>query len=79
MNAEFGLSGSFESIISSKFIVHNTYTGKRRNFHPKQTPMHGPVNKYELNVSYSRSHFSWLTQAVSKGLISHLYHKAIYE
>ena len=62
----YGSSGSFESRVRSKSIGHNTYIGRRSNFRSKPTPIHGPVHKYDLNHSYSRSHFSRLTQAVAK-------------
>ena len=57
---------------------HNTYTGRRSNFHLKPTPIHGPAHKYDLNYSHLRSHFSQLPQAVSKKLINHLYQKVSY-
>ena len=69
MNAAHGSSRLFRSIFRSKYIVHNTYTGRRSNLRSKPTPIYGPVHKYDLNFSYSRSHFSWLPQAVSKGII----------
>ena len=46
MNAEYGSLVSFRSINRSKFIGHNTYTGKRENFRSEPTPIHGPVNKF---------------------------------
>ena len=58
----YGSAGSFGSIIRSKYIGHNTYTGIRSNFRSKPTPIHGPFPKYDLNHSYSRSHFSRLPQ-----------------
>ena len=51
MNYAFGSSGSFGSRVRSKFVVNNTYTGRRRNYHSKPTQIHGPVNKSELNFS----------------------------
>ena len=66
MTSEYSSSGSFESRVRSKSIGHNTYTGRRINFHSKQTPIHGPVNKAYLNYSYSRSRFIRLPQVVSK-------------
>ena len=32
MNAAYGSSGSFGSRVRSKYIGHNTYTGRRSNF-----------------------------------------------
>ena len=52
MSSAYGSSGSFGSRVSSKYIGHNTYTGKRSNFCSKPTPIHGPVHKYDLNYSY---------------------------
>ena len=48
------------------------------HFRSKPTPIHGPVNKSELIFSYLRSHFSYLIQAVSKGLINSLSNKLRY-
>ena len=73
MNYAYGSSGSFGSRFRSKCICMNTYTGIMSNFRSKSTPIHGPVNKYEF--SYSRSHFSWLPQAVHKVLINGLSRK----
>ena len=39
MNAGYGSSISFGSIVRSKYIVHNTYTGRRSNFRSKTTPI----------------------------------------
>ena len=69
MAAAYGSSGSFESIVRSKYIVHNTYTVRRSNFRSKSTPIYGPVQNSDLNYSYSRSHFSRLPQAVDKKII----------
>ena len=69
MTYTYGSSGSFGSRVRSKSIGNNTYTGRRNNFRSKPTPIHGLVQKYDLNYSYSRSHFSRLPQAVSKKLI----------
>ena len=62
----YGSSGSFGSRVRSKSIGNKNYTGRRSNFRSKTTPIHGPVHKYYLNYSYSRSHFSRLPQAVAK-------------
>ena len=56
-NVAYCSSISFVSILKSKWIGHNTYTGRRSNFCSKTTPIHGPVHKYDLNFSYSISHF----------------------
>ena len=69
MNAEYGSSGSFGSIIRSKYIGHNEYTDIRINFRSKPTSIHGLAHKYNLNFSYSIIQFSWLPQAVSNRLI----------
>ena len=50
MNSAYGSSGSFGSRVGSKYIVHNTYTGKRINLRSKPTPIHGPVHKSYLNL-----------------------------
>ena len=49
MNDACGSSGSFGSIVRSGYIVHNTYTGIIITFRSKTTPIHGPVNKYDLD------------------------------
>ena len=66
MNAAYGPSGSFVSIVGSKFIGHNKFSGRRSNFCSKPTPIHGPVHKCDFNYSYSVSHFIWLPQAAAK-------------
>ena len=77
-NAVHGSSGSFGSWVRSECIVHNTYIARIRNLSYKPTPIHRAASIYELNLSYSRSHFSWLPQAVSKELIDFLYQKVTY-
>ena len=62
----------------SNFIVHNTYTGRMRYFCSKLTHIHGPVNKPELQLSYSRRHVSWLPQVIYKRIINSLSQKVIY-
>ena len=74
-NAAYGSSGLFGSGLGFKYIGHNTCIGKRSNFHSKITPIHGPVHKYDLNRSYSRSHLSRFPQAVAKKLIYSLSQK----
>ena len=64
MISVYGSPGSFISRVRSKSIGHNTYTGRRSNLRSKPTPIYGPVNKPDLNYSYSISHFSRLPQAV---------------
>ena len=61
-----GSSGPFGYRVRYKSILHNTYTGRRSNLRSKPTPIHVPVQKYDFNYSYSRSHFSRLSQAVAK-------------
>ena len=78
MISAYGLSGFFGSIVRSKSIGHNTYTGRRSNLRSRTAPIHGPVHKYDLNHSYSRSHFSRLPQAVAKNIIHRLYQKVSY-
>ena len=78
MNSSCDSSGSFGSIGRSKYIVHNTYTDRKIHICSKPTPIHGPFHKSDLNYSYSRSHFSWLTQAVAKELINQLSRKNRY-
>ena len=72
MISAYGSSGSFGSRVRSKYIGHNTYTGRRSNLRSKPTPIHGPVQKSDLNYSYARSHFSRLPQAVARKLIHRL-------
>ena len=79
ITSAYGSSLSFGSIERSKYIGHNIYTGRISNFHSKPTPIHGPVQKSYLNYSYSRSHFIWLPQAVSKKPIYRLSQKASYD
>ena len=45
MTAAYGSSGPFGSRVRSKYIGHNTYTGRRSNLRSKPTPIHGPVHK----------------------------------
>ena len=78
MNPAYGSSVSFESIVRSKYIVHNTYIVRISHFRSKPTPIHVPVHKYGLNYSYLRSHFSWLPQVFSKELMNRLSHKLSY-
>ena len=78
MTAVYGSSGSFGSRVRSKYIEHNTYTGRRSNLHSKPTPVHGQGYKSNLNYSYSRSHFIQLPQAVAKKLIYHLSQEVSY-
>ena len=78
MISAYGSSGLFGSRVRSKYIVHNTYTYRRSNFRSKPTPTHVPVQKSDLNYSYSRSHFSRLTQAVAKIIIYRFSQKVSY-
>ena len=71
-------SGSFGSRVSFKYIGHNTRTGIRSHLRSKPAPIYGPVNKYDFNYSYSRSHFSRLPQAVAKKIINCLSQKVNY-
>ena len=48
MNAAYISSGSFGSIVRSKYIGYHPYTGRRINFRSKITPIHGPVHKSDL-------------------------------
>ena len=52
MTSSYGSSGSFGSRVRSKYIGHNTYTGRRSNCRSKPTPIHGLVHKSDLNHSY---------------------------
>ena len=45
----YGLSGSFGSRVRSKCIGHYTYTGIIVNLRSKPTPIHGPVQKFDLD------------------------------
>ena len=75
MTYSYGSSVSSGSILRSKYIGHNTYTGRRSNLCSKSAPIHGPVHKYDLNYSYSRSQFSSLPQAVAKKIMYSLSQK----
>ena len=77
-NDVHGSSGSFGSRVRSECIVHNKYTARIRNLSYKPTPKHRAASKSELNLSYSRNHFSWLSQAVSKELINFLSQKVTH-
>ena len=79
MTSAYSSSGSFGSKVGYKSIGNNTYTTRRMNLRSKQTPIHGPVNKSDLNDSYSRSHISRLPQAVSRKLIYLLSQKVSYD
>ena len=72
-------SGSFGSIFRSKYIVNNTYIGRRINSRSKPTPIHGPVIKSTLKSLYSRVHFNCLSQAGNKELINRLSQKVSYD
>ena len=78
MISAYGLSECFGSIVSYKSIGHNDYRGRRINFRSKPTPIYGPVQKSDLNYSYSRSHFSRLPQVAAKKLINSLFKKVSY-
>ena len=78
MTSVYGTSGLFGSRVRSKYIGHNTYTGRRSNFRSKPTQIPGSVHKSDLNYSYSRSHLSRLPQAVAKKLIYCLSRKVSY-
>ena len=66
MTSAYCSSGSFGSRVSSKSIIHDTYTGRRIKIRSKPTPIHGPVHKSYLNYLYSRSYFSRLPKADAK-------------
>ena len=72
MISAYGLSGLSGSWVRSKYIIQNTYSGRSNNLRSKPIPIHGPAHKYDLNHSYSRSHFSRLPQALAKTLIYRL-------
>ena len=78
MTAAYGSSGSFGSIVSSKSIGHNTYTGIISNLHSKATPINVPVHKSDLDYSYSIIRSSKFPQAAAKKLIYCLSHKFSY-
>ena len=78
MISAYGSSGSFGSRVRSKYIGYNTYTGIISHFCSKPSPIHGPVNKSDMNCSYLRSHFSKLPQAVAKNIINHFSQKFSY-
>ena len=61
MTTAYGSLVSFVSRLRSKYIGHNTYIGKIINLCSKPTPIYGPIQKYDLNHSYWRSHVSVLT------------------
>ena len=66
MVSSYGSSGSFGSRLRSKYIGHNTYTGRRINLRSKPTTIHGLVHKSDSNYSYSGSQFIRLPQAFNK-------------
>ena len=72
MNAVFGSSVYLGLKVRSEFIWHNTYTGRRRNFHSKPTSNHGQVHISKSNILDYRRHFSCLPQTFYKILINHL-------
>ena len=78
MTSAYGSFESFGSRVSSKSIIHNTYTGRRIKIRSKATPIHGPVHKSYLNYLYSRSYFSRLPKADAKKLIYFFSHKVSY-
>ena len=78
MTSIYGLSGSFGSRVRSKSIGYNTYTVRGSNFCSKPTPIHGLFHKYDLNYSYSRSHFNRLPQVVARKLMYSLSQKVSY-
>ena len=69
MTSTYGSSGSFGSRVSYKSIGHNKNKGRRIKFRSKPTPIHGPVQKLDLNYSYSISQFSRLPPAIAKKVI----------
>ena len=78
MTSEYGSSGSFGSMLRSKYIGYNTHISRGIKFSSKTIPIHGPFHKSDLNYSYSRSHFSRLPQEVAKKLIYCLSCKVSY-
>ena len=46
----YGSSGSFGSRVRSKYIGHNTCTGRKSDFRSKPTPIHGPVQNMVLII-----------------------------
>ena len=48
MDSAYGLLGSNSSIFRSKYIGHNTYTGRISHFRSKPSPIPGPVHKFDL-------------------------------
>ena len=46
----FGSLQSFLSIVRSKYIGHNTCTGRRRNFRSESKPIHEPAHESELYI-----------------------------
>ena len=70
MNAAFGSSQYFGSIVGSKYIAYNTYINRKRKLYSKPTPINGPVHKSKIIFSYSIRYFSFLPQTVSKIVIN---------
>ena len=66
ITATYDSSGSFGSIVRSKSIENNTYTGRRIDLRSKALPIYGPVHKHDLNYLYLRSHSSRLPHKFSK-------------
>ena len=48
MNDTYGSSVSFGSSVRSKYIIHNTYTGRRCYLCPKTTPINGTIHKSDF-------------------------------
>ena len=78
MNAAYGSSGSFGSIVRSKSMGYNTYTGRIRNFSSNPSIIHVPIYKSYLSFSYLKIHFTWLSKSFSIGIIIVLHQKVSY-
>ena len=77
INAAYYLSVFYGSMVRSKSIGNNTYTGRRIDFRSKPTPIYW-IDISHYKISYSIIHFSRLPQTFSKGLINRLSQKFIY-
>ena len=51
MNAAYGSSRSFGYVVRLKYIVHNTYIGRRSKFSSKTAPINVQVSRSDLDYS----------------------------
>ena len=78
MNAIYGSSGLFWSLVRSNKNIYNIYTAINSILSSEPTSIHGPVRKFDLNYSFSRIHFSRIPQEADNFLTNRLYHTVSY-